>query len=412
MSPLNATAADGPVLTSLLEMDLYKFTMWQALWRRHPHNTAEYHLVCRQRPERPLAELLPQVQAELDALCALRFSPQELAWLGGLRFMRADFVAWLADFRLQRGHIRAWAEGETLRVVAQGPQVQVMGFEILVLALVNGLYFRRLDTPAVRAEGERRLQAKIDRLQAWAAAAGPQAPAFELFDFGLRRRFSADWQAQVLQRLQQGAPGSFCGTSNAHLARTLGLTPIGTMAHEYLQTYQALDGAGGLGGHQRRALQDWLDTYGGDLGIALTDVVGMDAFLADFDADLARRYAGLRHDSGDPLVWAHKALAHYERLGIEARDKRLVFSDGLTLEQALGLHQRLAGRARLGFGIGTHLTNDLGLAPLNVVMKLMRCNGQPVAKLSDSPGKTLCEDAGFLARLRQAFPLAPRPAAA
>ena len=139
------------------------------------------------------------------------------------------------------------------------------------------------------------------------------------------------------------------------------------------------------------------------LGIALTDVVGMDAFLADFDLYFAKLFDGLRHDSGDPFAWGEKALAHYQRLRIDAHTKRLVFSDGLDLPAAMRLYEHFADRTQLGFGIGTSLTNDCGLVLIQIVMKLTHANGQPVAKLSDSPGKTICDDATFLAYLRQVF---------
>jgi nicotinate phosphoribosyltransferase len=146
--------------------------------------------------------------------------------------------------------------------------------------------------------------------------------------------------------------------------------------------------------------------YRGDLGTALTDVVGMDAFLADFDLYFAKLFDGLRHDSGDPVVWGEKALAHYARLRIDPHTKRLVFSDGLDVPRALSLYRHFADRTQLGFGIGTQLTNDVGLTSLNIVMKLTRANEQPVAKLSDSPGKTLCDDETFLAYLKQVFKVA------
>jgi nicotinate phosphoribosyltransferase len=186
-----------------------------------------------------------------------------------------------------------------------------------------------------------------------------------------------------------------------HLARTLGLVPIGTMAHEYLQAYQSFGVR--LRDFQKAALEDWVQEYRGDLGVALTDVVGMDAFLADFDLYFAKLFDGLRHDSGDPIVWGEKALGHYQKLRIDAHTKRLVFSDGLDLPTAFAIHRHFADRTQLGFGIGTNLSNDVGLRPLNIVMKLTQCNGQPVAKLSDSPGKTLCKDETFLAYLRQVF---------
>ena len=161
-----------PVITSLLDTDLYKFTMWQALLHRHPQTQSEYRFVCRNQPIYPLAELLPEVNAALDHLCTLRFSEDELAYLGGLRFIKSDFIDFLRIFQFQRNFIRAWAEGDQLLIVAQGPQVHVMGFEIPVLAIVNELHFRRLDRPAVREEGRRRLAAKIEQLQRAAADPG------------------------------------------------------------------------------------------------------------------------------------------------------------------------------------------------------------------------------------------------
>ncbi|ABM31574.1 nicotinate phosphoribosyltransferase [Paracidovorax citrulli] len=395
----------APIIQSLLDTDLYKFTMWQALLHRHPQTQAEYRFVCRNAPAFPLAELLPQVNAELDALCALRFSPDELDYLGGLRYIKSDFVDFLRIFQFQRAFIEARAEGEQLSIVARGPQVHVMGFEIFVLAIVNELYFRRLGGGAdVLREGRRRLTAKIARVRALAAEA-PRTHPFEMFDFGLRRRYGAAWQREVVQTFAAQAPQWFKGTSNVLLARDLQLVPIGTMAHEYLQSYQALGVR--LRDFQKAALEDWVQEYRGDLGIALTDTVGMDAFLADFDLYFAKLFDGLRHDSGDPVAWGEKALAHYARLRIDAHGKRLVFSDGLDVERALALHRHFGDRVQLGFGIGTQLSNDLGPRPLNIVMKIVRANGQPVAKLSDSPGKTLCDDETYLAYLRQVFGLPP-----
>jgi nicotinate phosphoribosyltransferase len=278
--------------------------------------------------------------------------------------------------------------------------VHVMGFEIYVLAIVNELYFRRFDEQAALTEGRRRLGAKLDEVRAFGAAALRRHP-FEFFDFGVRRRFSGAWQAEVVQRLRDEVPQFFKGTSNVHLARTLNLVPIGTMAHEYMQSYQSFDVR--LRDFQKAALEDWVQEYRGDLGIALTDVVGMDAFLADFDLYFAKLFDGLRHDSGDPVVWGEKALAHYAKLRIDPHTKRLVFSDGLDLRTAFRLYHHFGDRTQLGFGIGTNLTNDTGLTTLGIVMKLTRCNGQPVAKLADSPGKTMCSDETFLAYLRQVF---------
>jgi nicotinate phosphoribosyltransferase len=391
-----------PVFTSLLETDLYKFSMLQALLHAYPANQAEYRFMCRNQPAFPLGELAGEVQQQIDHLCSLRFADDELAHLRTLRYLKSDFIDYLSLFHMQRRFIDVRAEGDELRIVAKGPQIHVMLFEIFVLAIVNELYFRRYASEAVFDEGRRRLQAKIERVrQAEAAGELKRRHPFEFFDFGLRRRFSGAWQDEMLGILKEALPGQFKGTSNVHLARKHGLHPIGTMAHEYMQTFQAVGVQLRLS--QKAALEAWVQEFRGDLGVALTDVVGMDAFLNDFDLYFAKLFDGLRHDSGDPVVWGEKALAHYAKLRVETSGKRLVFSDGLNVDKALELYAHFADRAPTGFGIGTSLTNDLGVPPLNIVMKLVSCNHQPVAKLSDSPGKTMCTDETFLAYLRQVF---------
>lgn len=399
------TESFQPVIHSLLESDLYKFTMQQPMLHSMPTNQAEYRFVCRNATAFPLAQLADAVNAQLDALCELRFSQHELAYLGGLRFLSSDYIDFLRLFQFQRRFVTVSTQGDELVVVAKGPQVHVMGFEIHVLAIINELYFQRLsqagDTPFALTEARRRLQSKIALLRDYEAQGAKRRHPFEFFDFGLRRRFSGAWQDEVATTLAREVPQFFKGTSNVYLAQKLGLTPIGTMAHEYLQTFQGVGVQ--LKGFQKAALESWVQEYRGDLGVALTDVVGMDAFLADFDLYFAKLFDGLRHDSGDPVAWGEKALAHYAKLRLDAQAKRLVFSDGLDLPTAIQLHSHFADRVQTGFGIGTNLTNDTGLKPLNIVMKLVRCNDQPTAKLSDSPGKTLCDDQTFLAYLRQVF---------
>ncbi|RJF96465.1 nicotinate phosphoribosyltransferase [Noviherbaspirillum cavernae] len=389
-----------PVVRSLLENDLYKFTMWQALLHSNPGAHAEYSFVCRNTPAFPLAELAADVSREIDALCAMRFREDELDYLRSLRFIKSDFVDFLSIFRFQRRFIEVEAQGDTLAIRALGPQVHVMAFEIFVLYIVNELYFRRLTTAGTLDEARRRLQAKIDALDAFGKEPPRRSP-FDFSDFGLRRRHSGAWHDELVRTLKSRVPHYFKGTSNVYLARKFDLVPMGTMAHEYLQSFQAFGVR--LRDFQKAALEAWVQEYRGDLGTALTDVVGMDAFLADFDLYFAKLFDGLRHDSGDPVVWGEKALAHYARLRIDPMTKRLVFSDGLDFATAFRLYRHFADRTLTGFGIGTNLTNDTGIAPLNIVMKLTRCNGQPVAKLSDSPGKMLCTDETFLAYLRQVF---------
>ncbi|GGC03599.1 nicotinate phosphoribosyltransferase [Pseudoduganella buxea] len=396
-----------PVVRSLLETDLYKFSMWQALLHWHPGTQTEYEFRCRNKTAYPLAELKDEVERQLDHLCTMSFAEEELDYLRTLRYIKSDFVDFLTVFRFQRKFITVETDGEHLAIRAVGPQVHVMGFEIFVLYIVNELYFRRFDQEAALAEGRRRLDAKIAALKEFGRQPMQRNP-FEFSDFGVRRRFSGAWHDEVVRRLAAEVPEFFKGTSNVYLAMRYKIHPIGTMAHEYMQSFQAFGVR--LRDFQKAALEDWVQEFRGDLGVALTDVVGMDAFLRDFDLYFAKLFDGLRHDSGDPVVWGEKAIAHYNKLRIDPNTKRLVFSDGLDLDLAISLYRHFADRITTGFGIGTWLTNDLGLQPLNIVMKLVRCNGQSVAKLSDSPGKTMSKDETFLAYLRQVFEIAePSP---
>lgn len=388
-----------PVIQSLLETDLYKFSMLQALLHKYPTNTAQYRFVCRNKPLFPLADLVDEVNEQLDHLCTLRFAADELKYLAARTYFKPDFIEYLRIFQLHRPFIEVRAQGEDLSIVAHGPQVHVMLFEIYVLAIVNELYFRRAGVGDL-SQGRARLQGKIAQLRDELPKLERRHP-LEFSDFGLRRRFSGAWQEEVVATLAAELPAYFRGTSNVYLAKKFDLVPIGTMAHEYLQTFQAVGVQLRLS--QKAALEAWVQEYRGDLGIALTDVIGMDAFLADFDLYFAKLFDGLRHDSGDPVVWGEKALSHYKALRIDANTKRLTFSDGLDVPTMLSLYAHFGDRCQLGFGIGTNLTNDVGATPLNIVMKLVRCNDQPVAKLADSPGKTLCDDETFLAYLRQVF---------
>lgn len=392
------------IIQSLLDTDLYKFTMLQVVLHKFPQTDSVYHFRCRNLEETvyPLSDILDDLNQQLDYLCQLQFKAEELEYLRSLRFIKSDFVDYLELFQLKRRFIKASIDDEgRLDIWVEGPMVQAMMFEIFVLAIVNELYFKRIRSDAVLAEGQRRLEAKVELLKYYAKEQNSKLPPFLVSDFGTRRRYSFDWQKQVIKEFHKAAPSIFRGTSNVLIAMQLDLTPIGTMAHEFLQAFQALDVR--LSDFQKSALETWVQEYRGDLGIALTDVVGMDAFLRDFDLYFAKLFDGLRHDSGDPYVWGDKAYEHYKKLKIDSKTKMLTFSDGLTLEKAWDLHNYFQDRFQVSFGIGTNLTNDMGQTPLNIVLKLVECNGQSVAKISDSPGKTMTDNDTFLAYLRQVF---------
>ncbi|EXT47706.1 nicotinate phosphoribosyltransferase [Acinetobacter sp. 25977_4] len=378
--------------------------MLQVVLHKFPQTHSVYHFRCRNLEDTvyPLVDILDDLNEQLDHLCNLKYKEDELQYLRKLRFIKSDFVDYLELFQLKRRFIQASIDNEgRLDIRIEGPMVQAMMFEIFVLAIVNELYFSRIKTDEVWAEGERRLQAKLELIQQYEKSQQPNDPPFLVSDFGTRRRYSFEWQKHVVAAFHKTVPNVFRGTSNVLLAKELNITPIGTMAHEFLQAFQALDVR--LRDFQKAALETWVQEYRGDLGIALTDVVGMDAFLRDFDLYFAKLFDGLRHDSGDPYEWGDKAYAHYRKLKIDTKTKMLTFSDGLNLPKAWELHQYFKDRFQVSFGIGTNLTNDMGQTPLNIVLKLVECNGQSVAKISDSPGKTMTDNDTFLAYLRQVF---------
>ena len=391
------------IIQSLLDTDLYKFTMMQVVLHHFPAAQVEYRFQCR-TPGVDLSVHLPEIEAEIDTLCQLKFTEAELDYIGGLRFIKSDFVEFLSLFHLPRKSIELTKADEQggISISVKGPWLHTILFEIPVLAIVNEVYFRHADPAPDPEEGRRRLRDKIKLV-----TCEPDMATFRVAEYGTRRRFSRRWHDEVVLMLQASMGEHFAGTSNVDIARRHNITPIGTMGHEYLQACQALGPR--LRDSQIFALETWAKEYRGDLGIALSDVYGLDAFLRDFDMYFCKLFDGARHDSGDPFVWGERILAHYEANRVDARTKTLVFSDALTFPLAIEIARRFQGRARVSFGIGTNLTNDVGLQPLQIVMKMVRCNGQPVAKVSDAPEKTMCDDAAYLAYLRQVFDLPPQP---
>ena len=386
------------IITSLLDTDLYKFTMMQVVLHQFPGAEVEYRFKCRNKAN--LAPYVNQIREEIRGLCSLRFQDAELAYLKAMRFIKSDFIDFLGLFRLNEKYVNVTAlpSGE-IEVSIKGPWLHTILFEIPVLAIVNEIYFRNTQKQPDLPEGRSRLSAKISLLQ----ADGLQA--LKIADYGTRRRFGKAWHEEVLRslssRLGTGASGQFAGTSNVLFAMKLGLTPLGTMAHEYLQACQALGPR--LRDSQVFGFESWAKEYRGDLGIALSDVYGMSAFLRDFDMFFCKLFDGARHDSGDPFQWGERMIAHYNKNRVDPITKTLIFSDGLTVPRTIELYQQFKGRCQLAFGIGTNLTNDLGYEPLQIVIKMIRCNGQPVAKLSDTPSKNMCDDERYLAYLRQVF---------
>lgn len=393
---LATPAYDGRmIIESLLDTDLYKFTMMQAVLHRFPSVQAEYRFRCRTPDAMPLLPMA-ELRAEIDALCTLRFRAHELDYLRSLRYLKQDFVDFLRIFHLQRDHVDVDRIGGELAITIRGPWLHTILFEVPLLAIVSELCARELASDDTMAEGERRLRQKIDVVRE-----SDDLSAFSFAEFGTRRRFSRAWQRKVVARLAHELPQQLAGTSNVLWAMESGLSPIGTMAHEFLQACQAVGPR--LVDSQRYALEAWAQEYRGDLGVALSDVINQDAFLHDFDLYFCKLFDGVRQDSGDPFAWGERMLEHYRRMRVDARTKTFVFSDGLDMQKAIRLYRHFHGRVNASFGIGTHLSNDMGFDAPGLVIKMTRCNDQAVAKISDEPGKTMCDDPGYLAYLKKVF---------
>ncbi|KMQ81162.1 Nicotinate phosphoribosyltransferase [Candidatus Burkholderia pumila] len=386
------------IINSLLDTDLYKFTMMQVVLHHFPAANVEYNFRCR-TPNVDLVPYIDEIRDEVRQICNLRFTEKELDYLRQMRFMKSDFIDFLALFHLNEKSIRIAPSpkgNEEIDINIKGPWLHTILFEIPVLAIVNEVYFRNAQRKPEYEIGRERLSDKIKLL-----ATPPEYSDCKVADYGTRRRFSKQWHEEVVLTLKERLDAQFAGTSNVFYAMKHGLRPLGTMAHEYLQACQALGPR--LRDSQIFGFEMWAKEYRGDLGIALSDVYGMKAFLRDFDMYFCKLFDGARHDSGNPFDWGERLIRHYEENRCDSRTKVLVFSDALDIPKVLQLYERFRGRCQLAFGVGTNLTNDLGYQPLQIVIKMVRCNGQPVAKLSDSPGKNMCDDKAYLAYLRQVF---------
>lgn len=384
------------IIESLLDTDLYKLTMMQGVLHQFPRATVEYEFKCR-TPGVDLSPIAETVRKEIDHMCGLRFTQEELDYLRTLRFLKEDFIQFLRLFHFQKDFVRLGVENGDFFLRIRGPWLHTILFEVPVLAIVNEIYFRDLHSAPDFTVAEKKLREKIEIVKNTEA----EDLGFVFSDFGTRRRFSREWQDRIIAALKAEIPGNLSGTSNVLFAKKHGITPIGTMAHEWIMAAQALGPR--LSDSQQFALEHWAQEYRGDLGIALSDTVGFDAFLQDFDMYFAKLFDGCRHDSGDPFEWGDRLIAHYERLRIDPRAKRAVFSDGLSFPKAVELARHFKGRILTFFGIGTNLTNDVAGKPVQIVIKLTRCQGSPVAKISDSPGKQMCKDDSFLNYLKTVF---------
>ncbi|EIZ1548690.1 nicotinate phosphoribosyltransferase [Vibrio parahaemolyticus] len=409
---MTTTLFSSRIIQSALDFDVYKVNMMSAVAALYPDAMVSYKFIV--RSEEDLSELLPEVKAEVLKLQDVRFTEDEIAYMKHVApYLKPEFVEALRHFRFNPQsdvsfHNKTMSDGSSqLRITINGLWKETILYETIIMSIVSEVRSRQRwsDIPfeqfqTVLEDKVRYLKAELERRN---------ITNFKFADMSTRRRFSFQAQRTMLEYLSKELPQCLTGTSNYHLARELDLTPIGTVAHEWFMGHQALVN---VRDSQKIALQRWQKMFNGALGIALTDTIGIDAFLKDFDEELSHAYVGVRHDSGCPFTWGEKMIAHYESLGIDPMTKTLVFTDGLNFEQALDICEHFQGRVQVSFGIGTSLANDMGnyvndqgeaYQPLSIVIKMVTCNGSPVAKISDEPEKAMCEDIFFLMNLKRRF---------
>lgn len=390
------------IITSLLETDMYKFSMGQAIYHQFSDYKTTWSFKCRNKDVKFTDEMVAEIKEQIQAYCKLRFTEDELQYLDSIKWIRGSYVDFLRLWSPRYEDFTITNDGACgLSIEVEGTWLNTSMYEIPTLAIVNEVYFRMAyDYNDLLDSFKERLDIKFENLKSGHWYAGTFS------EFGLRRRLSAEAQELVVEKFFHlndtlHSASRFIGTSNVYLAKKFGLTPVGTMAHEWIMCT-------GQGNHKHNpaysnwyALDAWIKEYGVLNGIALTDTITTDCFLRDFQLTYATLFSGVRHDSGDPYVWGEKMLEQYRKLGIDTKTKTLLFSDSLDFERADKLYRYFCKDINVAFGIGTYLSNDTKVPALNIVMKVTRCNGMDVAKISDVEGKGMCKNPDYVDYLKR-----------
>lgn len=391
------------IITSLLETDLYKISMGQAIYHQYSDYKTTWTFKCRNTDVFFTPEMVEEIKRQIKLYCSLSFTEDELEYLNNITWIKGSYVDFLRLWKPRYEDFHFSTDDPTgLALETTGTWLNTSMYEIPTLAIVNEVYFRMAyDYKKLFRSFKKRLAAKKQKLLNNEYSIG------NFSEFGLRRRLSAEAQELAVKELAEvtwNRCSSNCvGTSNIYLAKKYNLIPVGTMAHEWIMCV-------GQGNHRHNpsysnyySLNSWVKEYGVQNGTALTDTITTDCFLRDFGLTFATLFSGVRHDSGDPIEWGEKMIAHYQRLNIDPTTKTLLFSDSLNFEKASAIYEHFKGRCRVAFGIGTYIANDTDERALNIVMKVTRCNGQDVAKISDTPGKGMCKNQDYVDYLQRSI---------
>ena len=382
-----------PIIKSLLETDMYKFSMGQAIYHQFSDYKTTWTFKCRNTDVYFTQDMVEEIREQIKAYCDLRFQEEELDYLNEITWIKGSYIDFLRLWKPRFADFEISSDADCgLSIETRGTWLNTSMYEIPTLAIVNEVYFKmRHDYDRLIKSFEEKLDEKIRLL----ADGTYHISTFS--EFGLRRRLSAEAQEMAVRKLADANLGDsvFVGTSNVYLARECHVKPVGTMAHEWIMCV-------GQGNHKHNpaysnwyALDAWVKEYGVLNGTALTDAITTDCFLRDFQLTYATLFSGVRHDSGDPIAWGEKMIDHYQELGLDPTTKTLLFSDSLNFEKASRIYEHFRGRAKVAFGIGTYIANDTEVEPLNIVMKTTACNGMDVAKISDISGKGMCKNPAY-----------------
>ncbi|AMD86030.1 nicotinate phosphoribosyltransferase [Capnocytophaga haemolytica] len=369
------------VFNSILDNDFYKFTMQCAVVQLFPTNKGRYTFINRGKHEFPEG-FAGALQQGVNAMAQLKLTKDEKLFLQeNCPYLSPLYLDFLEGYRYDPSEVKIEQRGADLEVHVEGYWYRTILWEVPLLAMISELYYRL--TKAQGWSDERIVENTLEKVRVY----NELNVAFA--EFGTRRRHSYHVHDIVMRTLTNGAARRFAGSSNVHFAMKYQVKPIGTHAHEWFM-FHAAEYSYKMS--NALSLEHWVDVYRGDLGVALSDTYTTDVFFKQFDKKFSKLFDGVRHDSGDPIVFAEKTIAHYKRMGIDPLSKYIIFSDGLNTEKVQLITEACRGKIGLSFGIGTDLTNDVGLRPMNIVMKLTEVltsdnEWVPTVKLSDEPNK-------------------------
>jgi len=369
------------VFNSILDNDFYKITMQSAVVKLFPNTKARYKFINRGEHKFP-AGFDQILRTAVDNMAELQLTKDEKQFLIiTCPYLTPAYIDFLEGYRYDPTEVKIIQNGSDLEVTVEGYWYRTILWEVPLLALISEFYY--IATEQERWSDEQIVENTIQKVEHY------KSLGVKFAEFGTRRRHSYNVHRLIVKTLMQHSGNNFTGSSNVHMAMLYKTKPIGTHAHEWFMFHAA---EYGFKMANAMALEHWVDVYRGDLGVALSDTYTTEVFFKQFDTKFAKLFDGVRHDSGDPIEFANLTIEHYRNHGINALYKYIIFSDGLNTEKVESITKATQGRIGISFGIGTNLTNDVGLCPMNIVMKLSSVltsdnEWVPTIKLSDEPGK-------------------------